>query len=828
MSRWLKNVGNFLDQLDTQAADVVTSAVAGRDVNLEDDDDDDDKEEIDGYHYTTGTGTSDQNNNNDNNNVNNNNNITGSNDDTNLQSLLYEYPPTNTRSASTEGHNYTDSHSILPVRDLKTTFTTNHGEHVLFLNESKPPSVDSRARVVPLSHAPSVVGEGDLNTKSNSSTTTIDNNNNKYTNSFAPMDVSSSNLEHDNHEGWNNDDDDDMEDITERSKLSDVATSDVNVNKDQVEQNTLDTDVPTETPKMIPNEVKDVDETRHHAEATSTSSTPMPLVTTINTPSSNNTSDAIISVDTEISNNGSDNEPWIERTVVLEQQLQQYQIQFQHMQKEKQNEIHIVTKEARTLRRHLATINEQLAAADREVGAQRQELENAAQRLEKDQARYKLDIQALQTKHSHDVQQMKQQHQEAMANIQVQSQNQVNALKKEIADIRQQRQQEGGDWNKELSDAIQREQMVRLECQALIDERDTLLGQIDTLRSQQESLGSRLESLTAIADNAAVREREAEVQLDNAMTLHAKQLSQRQTREAELERTVSELSALLVVERSKQTNAMTMHEKTLSSSSGDMLTSVQGTDDAAAIEVIEGMKLQLEIERHQNASLQKEIADVVRERQEEALLTQTRQAQNETKISDLTQQVFELRATIRDVKQQETMALQQRQTDDSKFDLQNRIQELSEELVRMRERMSVSNSEVAALRNRLQAALNRAVVAEAAAESAFQNTSDLHTWSNHPNDPEQGLTVRRRGTNPRSKGSSDVPTIRKALRLDNGPGSGIGSNTQSLGKGLDVLDGFLAQSGEILRFNAIARLCFGKISKNGVFIYISQRDVRSY
>jgi hypothetical protein len=487
---------------------------------------------------------------------------------------------------------------------------------------------------------------------------------------------------------------------------------------------------------------------------------------------------------------------------VLEQQLQQYRIQVQQIQQEKKQEIHTLTKEARTLRRHLATINEQLAVADREVGAQRQELDNAAQRMEMDRIKYKQDVQALQAKHNSDVQLLKQQQQENIANIQAQAQNQVDMLKKELMELRQQRQQEGGDWNKELSDAIQREQLVRLECQGLMDERDTLLGQIDTLRAQQESLGSRLESLSAIADNAAIREREAEVQLDNAMTLHAKQLSQRQAREAELERTVSELSALLVIERSKNTNVVTLPE-TLPSSS-DTVTFQQGTDDCATIEVIEGMKAQLEMERQQNMTLKKEIDDMVRERQEEALLAQTRQTQHEKKISELTQQILELQATIRDVKHQDT-TMHQRQTEESKLDAQ-RVQDLSEELIRMRERMSVSNSEVAALRNRLQAALNRAVVAEAAAES-------VNHWSN--TDPEQGLTaVRRRGTNQRSGAKSsaaDVPTIRKALRLDSSPnGNGIGSNTQSIGKGLDVLDSFLAQSGEILRFNAIARLCFGK------------------
>ena len=56
----------------------------------------------------------------------------------------------------------------------------------------------------------------------------------------------------------------------------------------------------------------------------------------------------------------------------------------------------------------------------------------------------------------------------------------------------------------------------------------TLLSQISTLRGQQEALESRLGSLTQTSDSAMDREREAEDRLDAALSLHAKQISQRQ------------------------------------------------------------------------------------------------------------------------------------------------------------------------------------------------------------------------------------------------------------------------------------------------------------
>jgi len=62
------------------------------------------------------------------------------------------------------------------------------------------------------------------------------------------------------------------------------------------------------------------------------------------------------------------------------------------------------------------------------------------------------------------------------------------------------------------------------------DEKATMLSQIRTLQSQQEALGDRIESLSQTADSAMEREREAEERLDQALSVHAHQISQRQVR----------------------------------------------------------------------------------------------------------------------------------------------------------------------------------------------------------------------------------------------------------------------------------------------------------
>jgi outer membrane murein-binding lipoprotein Lpp len=63
---------------------------------------------------------------------------------------------------------------------------------------------------------------------------------------------------------------------------------------------------------------------------------------------------------------------------------------------------------------------------------------------------------------------------------------------------------------------------------AIRDEKSTLLSQISTLQAQQAALEIRLESVSQTADNAMEREREAEDRLDAALSMHARQLTQRQ------------------------------------------------------------------------------------------------------------------------------------------------------------------------------------------------------------------------------------------------------------------------------------------------------------
>jgi outer membrane murein-binding lipoprotein Lpp len=62
----------------------------------------------------------------------------------------------------------------------------------------------------------------------------------------------------------------------------------------------------------------------------------------------------------------------------------------------------------------------------------------------------------------------------------------------------------------------------------LRDEKSTLLSRVSSLQAQQAALENRLDSISQTADNAMEREREAEDRLDAALSIHARQLTQRQ------------------------------------------------------------------------------------------------------------------------------------------------------------------------------------------------------------------------------------------------------------------------------------------------------------
>lgn len=434
-------------------------------------------------------------------------------------------------------------------------------------------------------------------------------------------------------------------------------------------------------------------------------------------------------------------------------------------------------KEVRVLRKHVVSLNKQLEAAEAEMSAQRDELEGAAVRMEKDRARNKEEKVKLVTAHGQEVSALQAQHAQALADQQQRADQQLGEVRQQLKNLESRRQQEGGDWHKELEDAIQREKEASEKLRLIEDEKATILAQTATLQSQQEALGSRIESLTQTTETAMEREREAEHRLDEVLSTHARQVAQRQAREAELERTVAEIGAALADERGKK---MATGESSSEGRDGDV-------DISGLEQEIAALNEKLEMELQQKETLQNELGEVARERDDDHQIFLKRQQRYDQQIMELSQSLAKVKLELTESKNHlnETNHVGRGSEEIGEGD---EVRRLSEELLQQRDSQSKARNEIAALKNRLQAATRRAEKAEEAVVAA--ETSDVELGGKP--------SLRRRGN------SAGNTSIRSALYL----GTAGGEPTQPLGRALDGLDIFLKESGKFLRFNPVARLLF--------------------
>jgi chromosome segregation ATPase len=233
------------------------------------------------------------------------------------------------------------------------------------------------------------------------------------------------------------------------------------------------------------------------------------------------------------------------------------------------------------------------------------------------------------------------------------------------------------------------------------------LDQISTLQEQQDRVQSRLDSISHTADNAMMREREAEDKLDMALTMHARQLAQRQAREAELERTIAELSSSLATSSSA------------GNAEGD---SAAGAGNVNALEAqiysleedLETCKTSLESERQRVLIMQQELRDMSKERTLEVTAARSKQYQFDRQIAEMSLQMSKLQSSLREAQRGSIASLEK---SSGNVDPSTHIKELTQELVRNQEKMGQLTSELSTLRNRLQVATARAAKAERHARS---------------------------------------------------------------------------------------------------------------
>lgn len=128
----------------------------------------------------------------------------------------------------------------------------------------------------------------------------------------------------------------------------------------------------------------------------------------------------------------------------------------------KDSEVSVASKEAqkevRVLRRHIVKLNSTLEQAEAEITALRDELGRAAERMEKDRLRAKDLKEAAQKRHAEELAANKKQHDQALKEQQNRFEEQLETYKSKLHELEHRRKQEGGDWNKEIAQAYEREQ----------------------------------------------------------------------------------------------------------------------------------------------------------------------------------------------------------------------------------------------------------------------------------------------------------------------------------------------------------------------------------
>jgi hypothetical protein len=185
--------------------------------------------------------------------------------------------------------------------------------------------------------------------------------------------------------------------------------------------------------------------------------------------------------------------------------------------------------------------------------------------------------------------------------------------------------------------------------------------------------------------------------------------------------------------------------------------------------------------------------DIARERADEASAAHTRQLQYDRQLAEMSVTISRLQLLAREKTSFDQGGDNHDGLDDDAKAKQ--IRNLSEEVLRQREKVSSYSSEISALKSRLQVALDRATKAETALTSSGNGSDPYDVMERAPSSGNGGM--RRRGGgggNRRSSRDSSYDSIAAAIRLDGSQGKG----TERIGKAIDALDTFSVETGKLL------------------------------
>eukprot|EP00934_Nitzschia_sp_Nitz4_P007798 Nitzschia sp. Nitz4//scaffold9_size221794//219273//221945//NITZ4_001390-RA/size221794-processed-gene-0.356-mRNA-1//-1//CDS//3329561133//7788//frame0 len=469
-----------------------------------------------------------------------------------------------------------------------------------------------------------------------------------------------------------------------------------------------------------------------------------------------------------------------------------------------QSQLQTKQTQIQALQKQMQAMESKLEVANAEIHAQSEELRRAGERMEKDRVRAQEERQDLMDDQEDEIDQIQANHQAELDQLRNQYESQMAELTQQLEKEETLRRVEGGDLSQELQDALQRERDALKQLNQVKLESSNLQSTITKLQNQQSNLQTKLDTALASVQTATEREREADDKLDAALSLHARQLSQRQAREAELEQTILELGSALTVARQKTVPAA---PKASSNDEQELALSDKYT---AVVDELETLKVQYQMETQRREALQEELNDISKERTEELSTAQAKQRQYDRRVADLESTVARLHQQQKEQVQEKASEEDRRSAAELGQELRNTQQEverLSSQLLRQQQLAENSKSEVLALKGRLQAATTRAEQAEQSLYSS-QTSSVPSTPTNRLYQMEAGNATIPSSARRRIKGGAargKTRSIRVALQLHPGQTNPF---MEQVAITLDALDSFMVETGAFMRHEPLARLAF--------------------
>jgi len=498
--------------------------------------------------------------------------------------------------------------------------------------------------------------------------------------------------------------------------------------------------------------------------------------------------------------------------------------------------------EKQELEQKTSTLDEKLKATEREVEAQAKELLRAGGEMEQIRTNAKEEREDLLDDHEDEMEDLQRDHQAALDKMRQEYETTIGEWKERYESEEALRQQEGGDSIRELRDANQREKEALKKLAEITAEKEALRTKLDQVVGHETKLQQQVESSLESAETVAAREQRAREELDEATALHAKQMAQRQAREAELEQTILEMGSALTLakqELQQQKTALARGGGAPGVSSGQE--QQQGADGSQykeqfeqVAEELDSVRVQLTMETQRREALQQELADVSREREQEFSSAQAREHQHDRKVADLESTIHRLQDSMRALQQEPGRSGSSNSVMESEYiagktnsltgvvskpqvaskrELEAAKQEithLSEELLRQQTLAKNAKSEVLTLKGRLRAANARADEAE---KASYNPMSAMTSPRSHKYDVENAgnnyngstFSTRRRIKGGSSRGVRSIRSALPCFTSGRNP-AGSGGALDQVALTIDAIDSWMVDTGSFMRHEPFARL----------------------